>query len=382
MSRLDERSTPSDAPQNGMAAGSERIATGTATDRPGPEPSEQHTAPKQRRRGRLALRLLGICLVIGLLLGAGGVGVFFWAQHRLDQNIERIGNPFGPLVEAERPQAVVADAMNILLLGSDSRISTDPGAWTRGAQRTDAIMIAHIPADRSAVTVTSIPRDSWVSIPGHGKNKINAGFSFGGPTLMVKTVEKLTGVRIDHVVIVDFEGFKDITDELDGVQITVAESTSDERSNFRAGPQIMDGETALKYVRQRHNLPGGDFDRVKRQQNWIRAVALKTLDKGTLTKPLTLNAVLDSLTSSISADDGFSIGKMRSLAISLRSVRGDDLTFLTAPVAGTGRSPDGVQSIVNLDAKANQSLWKAVADDDLNTWLTEHPDAALGRSVR
>ncbi len=194
-------------------------------------------------------------------------------QHDLDQNIERIGDPFGPLVEEERPKAVVADAMNILLLGSDSRISTDPGAWIRGAQRTDAIMVAHIPADRSAVTVTSIPRDSWVSIPGNGKNKINAAFSFGGPTLMVKTVEKYTGVRIDHVVIVDFEGFKDITDELDGVRINVAASTSDERSAFAAGPQTMDGETALKYVRQRHNLPGGDFDRVKRQQNWIRAVA-------------------------------------------------------------------------------------------------------------
>jgi LCP family protein required for cell wall assembly len=272
--------------------------------------------------------------------------------------------------------------MNILLLGSDSRISTDPGAWTRGAQRTDAIMIAHIPDDRSAVTVTSIPRDSWVTIPGHGKNKINAGFSFGGPTLMVKTVEKLTGVRIDHVVIVDFEGFQEITDDLGGVNINVSKATKDGRASFAAGPQTMDGETALNYVRQRHNLPGGDFDRVKRQQNWIRAVALKTLNKGTLTNPLTVNAVLDSLTSSIAADDAFSIGKMRSLALSLRKVRGDDLTFLTAPVAGTGRSPDGKQSIVNLDAGANRALWKSVAADDLDTWLAAHPDAALGRSVR
>jgi LCP family protein required for cell wall assembly len=338
--------------------------------------------PKPRRRGRLAFRLLGISLVIGLVLAGGGIGVALWLQRGYNQNIERIGDPFGPLIETERPKAVATGAMNILLLGSDSRISTDPGAWIRGAQRTDAIMIAHVPADRSAVTVTSIPRDSWVTVPGHGKNKINAGFSFGGPTLMVKTVEKLTGVRIDHVVIVDFEGFKDITDELDGVRINVAKATSDERSNFAAGPQTMDGETALKYVRQRHNLPGGDFDRVKRQQNWIRAVALKTLDKGTLTSPLKLNAVLNSLTRSIAADDSFSIGKMRSLAISLRDVRGNDLTFLTAPVAGTGRSPDGKQSIVNLDGSANRALWKAVANDDLDGWLAANPDAALGRSVR
>ncbi len=101
-----------------------------------------------------------------------------------------------------------------------------------------------------------------------------------------------------------------------------------------------------------------------------------------MTNPLKLNGVLNSLTESISADDGFSIGKMRSLAVSLRSVRGNDLTFMTAPVAGTGRSPDGKQSIVNLDNAGNRSLWKAVATDDLNTWLSENPDAALGRTVR
>ena len=198
----------------------------------------------------------------------------------------------------------------------------------------------------------------------------------------VATVERLTGVRIDHVVIVDFEGFKDITDELGGVTVNVARATSDERGTWKAGPQAMDGETALNYVRQRHNLPGGDFDRVKRQQNWIRAVALKTLDRGTLTSPAKLSGVLGSLTGSIAADDGFTIGRMRSLALSLRGVRGGDLTFLTAPVAGTGWSPDHTQSIVNLDRSANRRLWKAAALDRLDEWLAAHPEARLGRSVR
>jgi LCP family protein required for cell wall assembly len=399
VSRLDEAQTEQDGPnqsQSGTSPG--KTHPGTEPDSPSPastgpnstdpdSPSPASTSPGStepdsnpdslspasapRRRGRLAIRLLGICVALGLVLAGAGLGVALWLERGYNNNVERIGDPFEPLDEGDRPKAA-PDAMNILMLGSDSRISADPGAWIQGAQRTDAIMIAHIPADRSTVTVTSIPRDSWVGIPGHGKNKINAGFSFGGPTLMVETVEKLTGVRLDHVVIVDFEGFKDITDDLDGVRINVSAT----------GPQTMDGETALKYVRQRHNLPGGDFDRVKRQQNWIRAVALKTLDKGTLTKPLKLNAVLNSLTSSIAADDALSVGRMRSLAISLRSVRGDDLTFLTAPVAGTGRSPDGKQSIVNLDATANRALWKAVAADELDTWLAAHPDAALGRSVR
>jgi LCP family protein required for cell wall assembly len=378
VSRLDEIATEDAVP--GGTGGTPRTDP-TRTDPFGISTTGQLAEPRPRR-GRLAIRLLAICTIIGLLLAGAGAGVFFWLQRGYDKNIERIGNPFTALPEETRPKAAALGAKNILLLGSDSRISSDPGAWIRGAQRTDAIMIAHVPADRSGVTVTSIPRDSWVTIPGHGKNKINAGFSFGGPTLMVQTVEKLTGVRIDHVVIVDFEGFKDITDELGGVRINVAKSTSDMRASFAAGPQTMDGETALKYVRQRYNLPGGDFDRVRRQQNWIRAVALKTLDKGTLTSPLKLNNVLNSLTSSIAADDGFSIGRMRSLALSLRGVRGSDLTFLTAPVLGTGRSPDGKQSIVKLDADANAALWTAVAEDNLDTWLAEHPGAGLGRTVR
>jgi LCP family protein required for cell wall assembly len=336
----------------------------------------------RRPSRRLVIRLFAICVATGLLLAVAAVGTTLWLQHTYDKNIERFGDPFTALPQSSRPRATATGASNILLLGSDSRISAgDPGSWTRGAQRTDAIMIVHIPADRSTVTITSIPRDSWVGIPGHGKNKINAGFSFGGPTLMVETVEQLTGVRIDHVMIADFEGFRGITDQLGGVKITVAKATGDERSSFRAGPQVMDGASALDYVRQRHHLPGGDFDRVKRQQNWIRAVAVKTLDKGTLTSPLKLNGVLGALTRSVAADDGFSIGAMRSLAISLRGVRGSNLTFLTAPISGTGRSPDGRQAIVKLDAAANRTLWRAVAGDDMTEWLAAHPGAGLGRSI-
>ncbi len=338
--------------------------------------------PPHRRR-RLLLRLLVIVLAFGLILATAGLGAALLLQHRYDRNIERFGDPFKNLPVASRPQAASAGVENILMLGSDSRISAgDPSDWIYGAQRTDAIMIAHVPEDRSGVTVTSIPRDSWVDIPGYGMNKINAAFSFGGTTLMVQTIENLTGVRLDHVVIVDFDGFKSITDELGGVRIRVPVATHDERSSLTAGVHTMDGATALNYVRQRHNLPGGDFDRVRRQQNWVRAVALKTLAGSTLTNPLKLNRVLGSLTSSIAVDDSFSIGQMRSLALSLRDVGGSDLTFLTAPVAGTGRSPDGKQDIVRLDKSAGAALWQAVADDTVPSWLAAHPQASLGRKVR
>jgi LCP family protein required for cell wall assembly len=345
-----------------------------------------------RRRRRLAFRLVGAGMILMLGLVAATVGAFFLYEQDLDNNVGRIGNPFSALPEKSRPKPAPHDATNILLLGSETRISAARNNWVRSAQRTDAIMIAHIPDDRSRVTITSIPRDSWVNIPGHGKNKINAGFGFGGPTLMVQTVESLTGVRIDHVVIVDFEGFQDITDELGGVRVNVAKGTSDERGSLAAGPQMMNGATALNYVRQRTGLPGGDLDRVKRQQNWIRAVGLKTLNKGTLTSPRKLSGVLGSLTNSIAADDGFTIGRMRSLAISLRGVRGDDLTFLTAPVltppvtaakaASTRPASADKQPAVRLDVAANRELWKAVANDTIDEWLAAHPNAALGQTVR
>src|SRR5689334_6318029 len=277
---------------------------------------------KPRRVRRILVRLLVVVLALAVVLGGAAVGAAFWLQHKYDSNIDRFGDPFASIPAASRPAPAPANVQNILLLGSDSRVSAgDPSQWEAGAQRTDAIMVAHVPADRSAIQIVSIPRDSWVDIPGHGKNKINAAFSFGGPSLMVQTVEQLTKVRINHVVVVDFTGFTSITDALGGVDIDVAKATKDGRASFSAGVQHMDGAQALNYVRQRHGLPGGDFDRVKRHQNWIRAVARETLDRGTLTSPLQLNRVLDATTKTIATDDDFSVGQMRSLALSARNMR-------------------------------------------------------------
>ncbi|NLT53513.1 MAG: LCP family protein [Actinomycetales bacterium] len=334
-------------------------------------------------RSRRALFVLGVIVALLLTVALTGALWLRALSHRLDANIERFGDPFAAIPEAERPAPASGGAVNVLLLGSDSRISAgDPNQWQAGAQRTDAIMIAHLTADKDAGYVISIPRDSWVDIPGHGNNKINAAFSFGGPTLMVKTVEQLTDVRIDHVVIADFEGFTRITDALGGVTITVPQTTGYKGSSFTAGTHQMDGETALRYVRQRHNLPGGDFDRVKRQQNWIRAVFTKMISTGTLTSPSKLTESLDALTKSVATDSGFTFGEIRGLAFSARSLRSSDVVFLTAPVKGTGRSPDGKQSIVVLDRVADAELWQAIAKDKLDTWVTEHKSDVLGRTVR
>ena len=254
----------------------------------------------------LAVVLVGVAAVVAALAVAADVTV----RARYDSRIERFEDPAAVLPEAGRP-APVADgaAHTYLLLGSDSRVSAgDASQWTAGAQRTDAVMLVHVPADRAGLYVMSIPRDTWVEVPGHGPAKINAAFSYGGPALLVQTVEQLTGVRVDHVGIVDFEGFVAMTDALGGVTVTVAEDTEDRRAAFPAGTQTLDGEAALDYVRQRYGLDGGDFDRVKRHQNWIRAVTQAALSRDTLTDPRQLDAFLLATTSAVALDDGFGVG--------------------------------------------------------------------------
>lgn len=342
--------------------------------------------PRHARAGRRRLvRALVVVGVLVALVGAGVVAADVAFRTRYDANIERFEDPFEALPEEERPAPVEGEdggvAQNFLLLGSDSRISAgDASQWEFGAQRTDAIMLVHLPADRSALYVVSIPRDTWVDVPGHGQAKINAAFSFGGPPLLVQTVEQLTGLRVDHLGVVDFEGFVAMTDALGGVEITVPEDTADMRAEFEAGTYRMGGEEALSYVRQRYGLAGGDFDRVKRQQNWIRAVLSEAASRDTLTNPGRLDDFLRATTRSISLDAGMGAGDLRSLALELRNLRSDDMHFLTVPTDGTGRSADG-QSIVVLDEAGADELWRAATEEQMAEYVASHADDLLGDEV-
>jgi len=323
-----------------------------------------------------------VILAVGAVVG---YGVY------LDSKLERFESPFEALVEEERPTAAPTteggtSAVNFLILGSDSRISAgDPESWEAGAQRTDAIMIAHLTADRKNAYVMSIPRDSWVDIPGYGQAKINAAYSYGGPALMTQTVEELTNIRIDHVAIADFESFTSLTDALGGVEITVPEDAYDRGELvFTAGTHLMDGEEALTYTRQRYGLPGGDFDRVKRQQNWIRAMAAKAIDGGSLANPVRLASLLEAVTESVAIDETLGRERMVSLARSMTGLAPGDLDFLTIPTTGTGWSPDGKQSIVVLDEPGMRPLLDAIADDTITSYLNDNADAAelLDETVR
>lgn len=373
----DSSATDSSVPQSKDESSSEKKEEN--------EPSSEETADgssgggeRSRRPGRgwraALLSVLAIFLVLTLATG----GIALWVRHSLGSSLETFEDPFSGIPtrapEQQVPEGQEA-ATNILVLGTDSRTSAgDPSQWEAGAQRTDAIMIMQISGDNKDVSVMSIPRDSWVSIPGHGEGKINAAYSYGGPSLTIQTVENLTGIRISHFVIADFESFQNLTDELGGVTINLKEPQTLAGTEFPAGAQVLNGKQALVYTRERKSLPGGDFDRVKRQQAWMRAIVRQVLTSGTLSNPTSLYSFLKTATQTVAVDESFTIDEMQSLAFGLRGLRSNDISFMTAPNNGTGTSPDG-QSIVELNPDADTPLFEAFATDTVEDYLAQHPDA-------
>ncbi|MBM7824603.1 LCP family protein required for cell wall assembly [Arcanobacterium pluranimalium] len=316
-------------------------------------PDERTT--KQRKNVRRALVALAIIIV---LLITTAIGAGLWLRHKFSQ-IETFKDPFQEVSKIEgiqRPDNTTTEnkqPVNFLILGTDSRISAgNPAQWKAGAQRTDAIMIAQIDGSRSSINVLSIPRDAWVSIPGHGEAKINAAFSIGGLPLTIATVEQLTGIRIQHAAIMDFNSFVSLTDAVGGVEL----------NSVTEGKKHYNGKQALAFVRERKHLPGGDFDRVRRQQTWMKAVISQTLTKETLSSPTKLLELFNSLSPYVAIDENLNFTTLASLAAELRNLRSNDVHFITAPHAGTGRSADG-QSIVNLDRANFDEMVKAFAED-------------------
>lgn len=277
----------------------------------------------------------------------------------------------------DSPKRVPGDALNILLVGADNPDADVrqalSGLWQPGRFRTDTIMILHLNADRTAAQLISIPRDSWVSVDGYGKAKINAAFSYGGPPLLVKTVEQVTDLHIDHVVVVGLIGFAGITETIGGVDVYVPATVTNGISGkvWTKGWHHLEGDEALQYVRQRYGLSGGDFDRISRQQNFMRAVLDKTASKGTLLNPLKVTRLVGQLADFVAVDEGLTPARMRQLALECRGLRSGSIRFVTIPTEGFGTSSDG-QSYVSVDLTKIRSMFAAVASDDFESWLSSH----------
>jgi LCP family protein required for cell wall assembly len=229
-------------------------------------------------------------------------------------------------------------------------------------------MVVHIPSDRTGVTVISIMRDSWVEIPGHGTAKVNAALSFGGVPLAVQTVESIIGARIDHVAIVDFEGFMGLTDALGGVTIdnpVEFDSSHLQGFTFPQGPIVLDGKQALAFTRERYAFADGDYQRVRNQQAFISAILDKLLSADTALNPARVSEVIGAVAPYLKVDSEFTSGYAGGLAVEMRNVRKADVDFFTIPTLGTGTSDDG-QSIVLLDQVKLVQLREAFASDSLD----------------
>jgi LCP family protein required for cell wall assembly len=259
--------------------------------------------------------------------------------------------------------------MNILLMGSDSRAdATSIDEAGPSDQRTDTMMLMHVDADRKNVYVMSIMRDLWVPIPGHGEAKINAAFAYGGAPLTVQTVEQLLQTRIDHVAIIDFEGFKGMTDALGGVDVFSQKGFTARGTTIVEGLNHLEGDDALNFVRERYSFTDGDYTRVKNQQAFMTAIVDKVISRDTLTDPAKISSFVGSVSEYLSVDDTLDAGTLANLGVSLRGVTKSDIKFFTVPTSGTGRSADG-QSIVNLNTEALPRLQEALRDDTMESFL-------------
>lgn len=323
----------------------------------------RHSRPRKKSKKGL------ITLLIAALIFLGGIAFILWSMFGKVTEIETIDEAFPE--ESLRPEVVAPPEnedppMNILLLGSDSRADTSSSLLSDLGSRADTIMVAHIPSDRDSVQIMSIMRDSWVEIPGHGNAKVNAAMAYGGVPLMVQTVEGLVDQRMDHVGVVDFNGFQNITDALGGVTVNnPREFTASPPINehFAAGEITLQGDDALAFVRERKSLSDGDYSRVANQQLFMQAMAGQVLSRDTLTNPGKLSDLIGATTPYLALDSELGLTKMIQLGSSMSSVRSGDITSFTLPTTGTGR--EGDQSVVHVDRDELENVRERFANDEL-----------------
>jgi LCP family protein required for cell wall assembly len=362
---------------------------GASEARDGSGRAEESAADRRAERRRRTRRVLYGALVLlcaGVLLIAG---TGYWAYEHYTGRVQRIPNAFPTDVPAAAQPPPSRGGQTYLLVGVDARsdlptTGEDAKApeWRPGAQRSDTMMLVHLPADHTSAYVVSLPRDSWVNIPGHGSAKLNAAFSWGGPPLLIDTVQRMSRVKVDHLAVIDWSGFKKLTDAVGGVDITVDRTVT--RRNgpggvWTAGSHHMDGDDALDYVRERYGLPRGDLDRTHRQQNFLRAVLSKMLSGGTFANPVKLKHTLDQVTSVVSVDDKLSDGDLRGLLWDMRGVRSSDMVFMNAPISGFDMIRK--QSVVLLDPNATSQLWQAVRNDTMAAYVAANTLDRLGEKV-
>ncbi|WP_344978846.1 LCP family protein [Streptosporangium fragile] len=310
---------------------------------------------RPKRPGRLIARVLAGLVAVLLVLTVVG---YFMINSRLER-IDALGDYEGR--PADGP------GTNWLLVGSDSRAGLTAAQRKKLAtgkavgRRTDTMMLLHIPDGDGRPTLVSLPRDSYVPIDGHGSGKLNAAYSLGdnGPKLLARTVEKVTGVRIDHYMEIGFAGFVGIVDAIGGVEIDVKQAIKDPKAgiNLKKGRQVLDGGTALGYVRTRATGAVPDFERTQRQRQFFSAVVKKAASPGVLLNPFR------SVPLAFSAADSVSVGEETGAfdLLSLGLAMGDNPVTTAVPI-GSLPTING-QSVVKWDREKALRLFDALAED-------------------
>lgn len=309
------------------------------------------------------LRRIFVFVAAGVL-AISGLG--FATATAVTNNVKRV-----PVFGIDNNRPPNQGGTNILLIGSDDRsgLSTEERSRLHVGQseygkNTDSMMIVHLANDGS-VGVVSIPRDSFVDIPSHtgpkgittpaSSQKINAAYSIGGPSLAVATIEKNTGVHIDHFMEINFAGFVAMVDGLGGVPLCIKSPIEDEKAglNLPAGNQTLDGPQALGYVRARSFDPSADLGRMKRQQTFLGATFKRATSPAVLLNPPRMISFLNAIASSITVDNDFSDEEIWSVIARMRSVSPSNITFQTIPIGGEQSTSSAGDVLVWDQTKAN-----------------------------
>lgn len=314
----------------------------------------------EKRRNRwLLFTVFGVLAAVVL----GGIFVATWYGRSALQGLDNITREPGLMPTGQRPEPVAPveeksdkPPINMVLMGSDTR------GGERG--RSDVLQLLHISGDRQNVFLMSIPRDSYVEIPGRGKAKINAAYSWGGAALAVETMEKLFDVPMDHTVLIDFVGFKNVIDSMGGVTVYNKEESSSRGVDFPKGEITLDGDEALVFVRERKTLSNGDFGRAERQRDVIKAVLGKLASGGVLADPGRFRDAVTELGKNFTVDEALTNDEIIRLGWESKSVRPGDIKSFQLPTAGFGWTSDK-QSIVLVDEKKLDELKTALRADDM-----------------
>lgn len=278
----------------------------------------------------------------------------------------------------EEPVEEHDGSINILLLGVDDTAEDNlPGQ--HADQRTDTMMVAHIPEDRSGVYLISLVRDLYINIPGSGEDRINNAYSIGGLQLTMNTVESLLDINLDHIAIIDFDGFAGLTDALGGVTIdnpVEFEAGQNNPTTFPEGEITISGNDALRYVRERKSFPESDFMRVENQQRVLQAIMDEMLTPDTLSNPSRIQDIVTKFTPYISVDEDLDSSQIVSYAASMTHLRGSDVESFTIPVDEPHTTPGGAEVILP-DEDAILELSDALNDGTVNEYLEDEHEEDL-----